>query len=220
MIIASLSSLLAPAAAWAVGRKMCADLPALLAGGTRALVSGGWLWTDAGERITALPFLLTAATLIILARLADPPQLAALSAFLSAIALLAAIDHRHGLLPDFLVIPLLAGGVAAACLGGAPVTLPVSVAGTAAGWVCARLAQRWLKRRGGAEFGDGDVKLLAAIGAWLGPIGGYFALTTAFAAFCVALAARRGREAPTHTGFGPYLLAGTCLSTLITTGSP
>jgi leader peptidase (prepilin peptidase)/N-methyltransferase len=80
---------------------------------------------------------------------------------------LAAIDIRELLLPDFLTLPLIAAGLAAAALLE-PWTMEPRVIGAAAGALFVILI-RWLywrlRRREG--IGLGDAKLLAAAGAWV-----------------------------------------------------
>lgn len=81
---------------------------------------------------------------------------------------LALIDRHHFLLPDALTLPLLALGL----LGTAwldPASLPDHALGAALGYTvfaALSLGYRWLRGRDG--LGWGDVKLLAACGAWLG----------------------------------------------------
>jgi len=86
--------------------------------------------------------------------------------FLIALAL---IDAETGFLPDALTLPLLAIGVLAAAAGFGP-PLFQSLLGAAMGggslWLIATGYKRWRGRDG---LGGGDVKLLGAAGAWLGP---------------------------------------------------
>ena len=92
-------------------------------------------------------------------------------AWCGAIALLVAmslIDLDTKYLPDDLTYPLLWGGLVVAALGG---TIPLSAAvwGAVAGyvplWLIAGGFALIMKRQG---MGGGDLKLLAALGAWLG----------------------------------------------------
>ena len=98
------------------------------------------------------------------------PHLATL-AWCGAIALLVAmslIDLDTKYLPDDLTYPLLWSGLVVAALGG---TIPLSAAvwGAVAGyvplWLIAGGFALIMKRQG---MGGGDLKLLAALGAWLG----------------------------------------------------
>ena len=81
---------------------------------------------------------------------------------------LAWIDARHWLLPDLLTLPLVISGLVAA-LVGAPGELTSRALGAAAGYVFFRgLAFLYRKLRGRNGLGQGDAKLLAAAGAWVG----------------------------------------------------
>jgi leader peptidase (prepilin peptidase)/N-methyltransferase len=80
---------------------------------------------------------------------------------------LAVIDWRNGLLPDALTLPLLALGLGFAATE-APSLLRSHAIGAIAGFASFALIRwvyRWLRRRDGLGFGD--VKLLAAAGAWV-----------------------------------------------------
>jgi leader peptidase (prepilin peptidase)/N-methyltransferase len=82
-----------------------------------------------------------------------------------------AIDVRSHRLPDLVTLPLLATGLAANVLLGGWATLPLQVMGAGLGffalWLVARLYRQF---RGNHGLGLGDAKLLAAAGAWLGPL--------------------------------------------------
>lgn len=95
-----------------------------------------------------------------------------LAAFVIAVAF-AAFDVRTGRIPNWLTVPALVLG----CLLGGPL-------GTLAGGAL----PFWLWSRG--ELGGGDVKAMAAIGAWLGVFGGVVA---AVVALTVAVSRRRVR---------------------------
>lgn len=80
-------------------------------------------------------------------------------------------------------------GLAAAVVFGSPAAIGHAIAGAALvfGLLLLAYRQRWI--------GGGDVKLGAAIGAWLGPIGGVYALVGGVAlsgVFAVVLLARGG----------------------------
>jgi leader peptidase (prepilin peptidase)/N-methyltransferase len=86
----------------------------------------------------------------------------------AALLTLAVIDFRAMILPDVIVLPLLWIGLLAN-LHGRFVPLADAVIGATAGymalWIVSRL-YRLIRKRDG--MGDGDLKLLAALGAWLG----------------------------------------------------
>ncbi len=113
--------------------------------------------------------LLAAATAAITAwRLGATPQLPAALVLTWGLLALAAIDWETQLLPDELTLPLLWLGLLVNCWGAfaAPGD---AILGAAAGygllWLCAQIFQRFSGREG---MGRGDVKLCAALGAWLG----------------------------------------------------
>jgi leader peptidase (prepilin peptidase)/N-methyltransferase len=95
----------------------------------------------------------------------------ATAAWCVAIALLVSmslIDLDTKYLPDDLTYPLLWGGLVAAALGWT-IPLPTAVWGAVAGyvplWLIASGFALLMRRQG---MGGGDLKLLAALGAWLG----------------------------------------------------
>ena len=123
---------------------------------------------------------------------------------------LAGIDVRTQLLPDQLTIPLLWLGL---CLAALPlfVDARASIIGAAAGYLSLWSVYWAFKLITGKEgMGYGDFKLLAALGAWMGPtallpvvlmssligalVGGAFLLI-------------RGHDRMTPIPFGPFIAA-------------
>jgi leader peptidase (prepilin peptidase)/N-methyltransferase len=125
---------------------------------------------------------------------------------------LAWIDWERFWLPDVLVLPLLVAGLLAVWLQ-APWTLTDHAIGAIAGYLAFRIIGRLyqlLRKREG--LGQGDAKLLAAAGAWLGwqPLPD-LVLLAAIVAIGMALIGRvRGAAltAVTALPFGPALAAG------------
>ncbi len=128
------------------------------------------------------------------------------------LALLAAFDFDQFRLPDALTWPLgLAGLGATAWIGAAPV-LQHAAAALAAGlslWLVGAIYHRMRGRQG---LGLGDVKLFAALGAWIGPEGLASALLLACLAALTALLAGhlagRQLDAATPIPFGIFLALG------------
>ncbi len=128
--------------------------------------------------------------------------------FWSLIAL-AFIDFDIGYLPDAITLPLLWLGLIAN-LNGRFVPLQQAVIGAAAGYLIFRglgaLYQRIRQREG---LGQGDTKLLAALGAWTGwpslaPIV-FIASIVALVTIAGATIAGRAVKADSEIPFGPYL---------------
>ena len=128
---------------------------------------------------------------------------------------LAAIDWRCLLLPDFLTLPLLAGGLLLWAVAEPP-ALASHAIGAAAG-LGFILALRWaywlLRRREG--IGLGDAKLLAASGAWVSWEGLPSVLLVASVAALASslLRYKRGGSISLvdHVPFGAFLCLGTWL---------
>ena len=129
------------------------------------------------------------------------------------------IDLEYQIIPDAITLPGLAIGIAVSAaypaLQGRSLWwqgLAVSAAGALAGggmlYLTGTLTEWVIKKE---ALGGGDVKLLALIGAVIGPLGAFW---TVFAASVLGsfvgiyLRVRRGRE---QIPFGPYLAAGAIL---------
>ncbi|WP_274850360.1 prepilin peptidase [Serratia marcescens] len=167
------------------------------------------LLTAFGLALTALPFDLPAAH-----RLWLPPAAALLIA-------LAWLDWRHRWLPDRLTQPLLWGGMLCN-LDARWATLGDAVIGAAAGygglWLLNAL-YRQVRRRN--DIGQGDFKLLAALGAWIGwtmlPL--LVCLAAMFGLGMALTRARRNRRAwRTRQPFGIALAAAGWLLLLMDAG--
>lgn len=131
--------------------------------------------------------------------------------FFSALLGLAIMDGQTTLLPDALTQPLLWLGLIASASGwvALPPTQAVwgAVAGYASLWSVAT-AFEYLKGKQG--MGAGDFKLLAALGAWLGPLALIplvMLASTSGAMVGLALIWRRQLRADAYLPFGPFLAA-------------
>lgn len=122
-------------------------------------------------------------------------------AFLWILLLLAEIDWRIFLLPDLLTIPLLILGFFAAAWNIGFTIAPDSALGAAAGYFLPSLAALLLVWKNRDAFGGGDIKLLAAIGAWLGLEGLLYTIALASAGQLVIALLRRQKA----IAFGPAL---------------
>lgn len=137
-------------------------------------------------------------------------QMAAGMAFSAALLLCAWIDWRNHILPDVVVLPLLVGGLALA-LGWHPfVDFGKALAGASLGWGMAAVT-RGLGRGLGGCLGGGDIKLLAAIGAWLGPEAVAIVFLTASLLAAITMMIRQRWRYSGHLCFGPALAAGSII---------
>ena len=125
--------------------------------------------------------------------------------------LLYEIDERTLLLPDVLTVPLLIGGFCFAAfadhgnLSQTLIPVQISALGAVLGYVLPVVASLFLVVKYPEAFGGGDIKLLAAIGAWLGfgavPVV-IVASSIVFALICLIKRQRAG-------AFGPSIVIAT-----------
>lgn len=134
----------------------------------------------------------------------------AVTVFILVLLALAWIDARRGLLPDALTQPLLWAGLLVN-LNGTLVPLQHAVLGAAGGYLLLWCVYwGFLLTTGREGLGYGDLKLLAAIGAWLGwTVLPWVLLASASLGLVAALALRlAGRmKAGDALSFGPCLAA-------------
>lgn len=131
---------------------------------------------------------------------------------------LAWLDWRHFWLPDRLLVPLAIGGLALGGVLGPP--LPDRLLGGLAGWGALTLLVRaYRKLRGREGLGQGDAKLLGAIGLWLGwvPLAPILALA---ALLGIAVALARGLERTDALPFGTMLAAAAWITALALSYAP
>jgi leader peptidase (prepilin peptidase)/N-methyltransferase len=126
---------------------------------------------------------------------------------------LAWIDIRHGIIPDWLNLTIAGLGLSKAVILGGPLAgLQAACEGAAIGvifWLLRRLYFAFRKVQG---LGLGDVKFLAAAGIWVGvtglPMLLLVAALTALAGAGAMQLAGRQLTAQTSMSFGPYLAIG------------
>jgi leader peptidase (prepilin peptidase) / N-methyltransferase len=167
------------------------------------------------------PVLEIASALLAAAALAHfGPHMQALLAFALSATLLAlsAIDMRTGLLPDAITLPLLWAALLANVLGIAWISLSDAVVGAILGYLFL-WSVYWLFRlvRGIEGIGHGDLKLLAALGAWLGwqALPQIILIAAVTGAMLGLYAVLRGRmRFEEALPFGPFLAAGGLLTLL------
>ena len=127
---------------------------------------------------------------------------------------LALIDWDTTYLPDGLTQPLLWGGLVAAA-AGFTVPLREAVTGAVAGYLVLAVTCALFKRVTGKDgMGEGDFKLLAALGAWFGAAAVWPILWMAcLGGIAVGLVMKwRGRlREGRYVPFGPFLVLGAAL---------
>jgi len=140
------------------------------------------------------------------------PRTVAAMAFVTALLVLALIDLEHQILPNVITLPGVAIGIAASLLPGSPISwweaAAAAAGGYAAFWALAALARAYY---GEEALGQGDWKLVAMMGAFLGwrlALAGVFLgalLGSAVGLGLIGLGLGTGR---TRVPFGTFLAAG------------
>ena len=96
------------------------------------------------------------------------PGLWGILAFIWALVLLFEIDYKTLFLPDVITVPLLIGGFLFAALYGAWIVPAESAVGAVVGYMLPLVAALFVVWKHSNAFGGGDIKLLSAVGAWVG----------------------------------------------------
>jgi leader peptidase (prepilin peptidase)/N-methyltransferase len=97
------------------------------------------------------------------------PQTFVAMALVTALLVLGLIDLEHHILPDVITLPGIAAGLGASFLPGSGVRPIAAVAAAAGGWLAfAAVAKAYEKTRGVEGLGQGDWKLAALLGAFMG----------------------------------------------------
>ncbi len=133
---------------------------------------------------------------------------------------LAWIDWEHFWLPDVLTLPLLVAGLVATWLLSRPATVDHALAALVAYAGLRGLGVLYARLRRREGIGQGDAKLLAAGGAWLGlaALPSLLLLSALLGLAAAGIARLRGRhvDAATALPFGPPLAAAIWLLWLLT----
>jgi leader peptidase (prepilin peptidase) / N-methyltransferase len=128
-------------------------------------------------------------------------------------AVLAWIDIRHGIIPDWLNLTIAALGLSKAVILAGPLAgLEAAGEGAAIGAIFWLLRRLYFAARKIQGLGLGDVKFLAAAGIWIGvaglPLLLLVAALTALACAGVMQLAGRQLSGRTSISFGPFLALG------------
>ncbi|MEM9421887.1 MAG: prepilin peptidase [Pseudomonadota bacterium] len=148
-----------------------------------------------------------------------PIEMVGALVFLLALVALAVIDWETGYLPDMINFPLMGVGL---CLGiGSVFITPLhSFLGAVLGYgFFYGLGAIYKKLRGHEGLGQGDAKLLGAMGAFIGPyaLPAVILIGAVSALVFIAAKAVRGTEisGQTEIRFGPFLTLGGAISFLV-----
>jgi leader peptidase (prepilin peptidase)/N-methyltransferase len=99
---------------------------------------------------------------------APGPQAAVAMVLVTALLVLALIDLDHQILPNVITLPGILAGLAASFLPGPPTPLSSLAAAVGGYLVLAAFAWTWRRLRGVEAMGQGDWKMTAMLGAFLG----------------------------------------------------
>jgi len=175
-----------------------------------ALGGGGWRWPAGLVLLYAVPALLG------WRGAAPPAQVLVLSLILAtALIALSEIDRQTFRLPDLITIPLALSGILATAIVGGGIIWHVLSAGLGLALILLvdRSYRTW---RGFSGIGQGDAKLFAASGAWLGaealPTVLLWSCSSALVVLALAHALGRRIGAQTAIPFGSFLALGTWLA--------
>ena len=117
------------------------------------------------------------------------------------------VDHKTQFLPDIMTLPLLWFGLFWAVLQPGLITASHAVEGAIIGYMSLwSLNKAFMLLRRKQGMGGGDLKLAAAIGAWVGPLGVLMTIgLSSFVAIGMALALFIGRKNFLKFAYGPSL---------------
>ena len=133
-----------------------------------------------------------------------------LALMLLTVALAGLIDLKAWLLPDFLTIPLLIAGFATAYFFQPLVTMEESIMGAIYAYFLPLLTALFMQKYKSNPLGGGDVKMMAALGAWLGFELFNTVLVISFLFFLYLVWQRKSKVAP----FGPALAPAVLLTVI------
>ncbi len=124
------------------------------------------------------------------------------------------IDLYNQIIPDRLSLPLFVTGLALSLIPQTDITILQALAGAAIGfsffYLLALAVSHSLKKE---ALGGGDIKFIAAVGAFLGIYGVLFTIFIS-AAIALMVVLISGRDRSKEIPFGPFLIIGALIHTL------
>jgi prepilin signal peptidase PulO-like enzyme (type II secretory pathway) len=142
----------------------------------------------------------------------EPCRIVASAVLTGGLLVCAWLDIRHRALPDLVLAPLAALGLAVA---GSPAGDPASmILGATAGGGVAAVVQGLARLRHG-RLGGGDVKVMACLGVWLGPVGVLVAFWLAMLLLLAGMGRFGGRGGRQSWCVAPAVTAATMIIEII-----
>ena len=151
-------------------------------------------------------------TLFVLTDLIVPPKaIIWIKCFICLMSLLTTIDQQFFLLPDIFTVPLIILGFGYALFAGI-ISPQESFFGACYGFllpaICVLITSTFFHD----AFGGGDVKMLAGVGAWVGPIPLSVVILISAFCFCITALITKKRS----NAYGPHLALGGIIVLLLT----
>ena len=122
-------------------------------------------------------------------------------AFLFFLGILTVVDDKYFLLPDVLTVPLLILGFCFSVWGRSGITPSESLIGAIYGYLVPAVSVLVMIPFKKNTFGGGDVKMLAALGAWVGLVPLVILIAISVVSFCLWAIYTRQRS----NAYGPHL---------------
>lgn len=152
--------------------------------------------------------IVTAAIAFLASQTLTPTETPWIVFFIITLFILMEIDKRMLLLPDLLTIPLLIGGFTYAAFSGNLLgyntidAVQNSALGAIFGYFLPVIASLFLIKKHPDVFGGGDIKLLSAVGAWLGFLNIPIVILLSCAIFAINCFINKQRQG----AFGPSIV--------------
>lgn len=179
-----------------------------------------WIWLRGRCRYCNQPIshlypfieLLTALIGILLFARVSPEYWITYGIFFSALIISIRTDLEYMLLSQYMTLCLVPLGILAATMNHLPITPLDSIIGAVCGYLFFYLLSTLFRMLTGKEcIGDGDLDLLAFIGAFTGLLGCWLSLTIGSligSIFGIAYLIKTGQNQDTRIPFGPFLATG------------